>query len=223
MNIDTPDEQPRRARRRLLLNAMAGLLAAGWAARPAAQPAPATRAGPPTQAPPKQHFPFGPVEPVRPVPALKVTTHEGRVTSLPKVLRGRVTAAQTMFTGCSAICPIQGALFAQTQQALAAKGLDVQLLSISIDPLGDTPKALARWLEQFGRQPGWLAVAPQLDDVGRLSVLLGNGGERIVSSADVHSGQVFIFNARGELAFRTPTMPSVPQILSAAEHVSRAA
>ena len=162
--------------------------------------------GAPGQAP---HFPFGAVRPARPVPAMKVRTHLGQATDLGSLLNGRVTAVQLMFTGCSAICPIQGALFAQLQQALRSRGVAVNLLSLSIDPLGDSPAALAAWLGKFSAGPGWLAAAPEVADVERLSRLLGSGGEDPRQSADVHSGQVFVIDRRGAMTYRTATMPAV--------------
>jgi protein SCO1/2 len=171
-----------------------------------AAPPPARPAGPAAGTP---HFPFGVVQPVRPIPAFRVRTHLGLPADLATLLRGQITAVQLMFTGCSAICPIQGALFAQLQAALRQRGLPVQLLSLSIDPLGDSPAALAAWLRQFGAGPGWLAVAPEVVDVARLTALLGSGGEDPRQSADVHSGQVFVVNRRAAMSYRTATMPAV--------------
>jgi protein SCO1/2 len=157
---------------------------------------------------PTAHFPFGAVRPERPIPAWKVQTHLGQATDLAALLRDRITAVQLMFTGCSAICPIQGALFAQLQHRLRQRGLPVQLLSISIDPLGDGPVALAAWLRRFDAGPGWLAVAPQVDKVQALAQLLGSGGEDPRQSDDVHSAQVFVVNRRGALFYRSPGLPS---------------
>ncbi|MDB5896350.1 MAG: hypothetical protein JWQ88_3881 [Rhodoferax sp.] len=140
---------------------------------------------------------------------MKVRTHLGQSTDLGSLLTGRVTAVQLMFTGCSAICPIQGALFAQLQQALRSRDLPVQLLSLSIDPLGDSPDVLAAWLRKFGAGAGWLAAAPAVADVEPLTKLLGSGGEDPRQSADVHSGQVFVIDRRGAMAYRTATMPAV--------------
>jgi len=73
---------------------------------------------------------------------LSLLTHQGAATNLAELLRGRVTALQPMFTGCSATCPIQGALFAQAQHALLGRWQSptpVQWLSLSIYPLADGP------------------------------------------------------------------------------------
>jgi protein SCO1/2 len=173
---------------------------------------------------PRAHFPFGPVLPVRPIPALRVTTHRGQATTLDALLQGRITALQWMFTGCSAMCPIQGALFAQTQAALAREtaGTEakqgthaVQLVSLSIDPLGDSPAALAAWLQRFGAGSRWQGVVPRVGDVDRIVALLGSGGDRRPTGADPHTGQVFIIDAQGALVFRTSALPPAGDIVAA--------
>lgn len=167
---------------------------------------------------PGPHMPFGAVRPPRPIPALNVRTHLDQATDLAALLKGRFTAVQLMFTGCSAVCPIQGALFAQLQQRLRQRGLAVQLLSVSIDPLGDGPGQLAQWLGRFGAGPGWLAVAPQVVDVQALVQLLGSGGEDPRQSADVHSAQVFVVDRRGALCYRSPATPAAELL---ADHLAQ--
>jgi protein SCO1/2 len=165
------------------------------------------------------HFPFGPVVPTRRVDAWPLLTHLGRKTDLQSLLRGKVSAVQLMFTTCSATCPIQGALFAQAQAQMKAATGAVQWLSISIDPLGDTPAALQAWLRQFGAAPGWLAVLPRVADAEAIIERLGSGGEKRPPGPDPHTGQVYLFDRRAELVLRTPSMPTVAQIVEAVRSV----
>jgi protein SCO1/2 len=208
LDLTPPAAEPRR---RWLRQAWAGALAlgstgSGWSAQQDTPPA---------------HFPFGPVLPVRPVPAWPVVTHRGRATTLDTLLQGKTTALQWMFTGCSATCPIQGALFAQAQAALAQDGGDLQLVSLSIDPLGDSPAALASWLQRFGAGSRWLGVVPRVGDVDRIVALLGSGGDRKPTGNDPHTGQVFIIDPRGALAFRTSALPPAADIVAALRAVSQ--
>ncbi len=165
------------------------------------------------------HFPFGPVVPTRPLAPWPVTTHLGVATELPVLLRGKVTALQLMFTGCSATCPIQGALFAQAQRDLMGALAGAQFLSVSIDALGDTPAALAAWLKKFSAAPGWLAAVPRVQDVDALVERLGSGGEKRPQGPDPHTGQVYVIDRRGELVFRTASMPPPAQIVDALRQV----
>ena len=157
----------------------------------------------------KAHNDAGRVRPTQAAPALPLTLHTGRPATLPALLAGRVTALQLMFTGCSATCPIQGALFAAVQPRL--QGLaGAQLLSLSIDPLGDDAPALARWLKQHGAGAAWRGGLPRVADVDRLFDYLRARGR----AADRHTAQVYFFNRQGELALRSTDFPSAEQVLS---------
>jgi protein SCO1/2 len=161
------------------------------------------------------HFPFGPVVPTRRLDPWPVLTHRGQRTNLPALLAGKVSAVQLMFTGCSATCPIQGALFAQAQSLLKAAVPSAQFVSISIDALGDTPAALDAWLKKFSAAPGWLAAVPRPADVDAIVDRLGSGGERLPTGPDPHTGQVYLFDRRAELVLRTPSMPPAAEIVDA--------
>ena len=176
--------------------------------RPTAAPTDASRA-----AAASAHFPFGPVVPARPVPAWPLTTHQGQATTLRALTQGRLTALQLMFTGCSATCPIQGAIFAEAQRQLGARVAGAQFVSLSIDPLSDTPKALSAWLQNLGAQPGWVAAAPRMAELDALFELLS--GPRIGkrSGPDPHTGQVYFLSRRGELVYRSADLPPPEQIV----------
>lgn len=167
------------------------------------------------------HAPFGALRLPRPIPALKVRTHLDQVTDLGTLTKGRFTAMHLMFTGCSALCPIQGALFAQLQQLLHQRRMAVQLLSVSIDPLGDGPTQLTRWLHRFDARPGWLAVAPQVADVQSLVQVLVGGADSPRETADVHSAQVFVADRSGSLCYRSPDMPAAETLADTLVQLAR--
>ncbi len=158
------------------------------------------------------HANFGPVQPEQPAPKLHVTGMDGKAFDLAAALKGQVTALQLIYTGCSATCPIQGAVFAQTQALLAAhdKGRDIRLLSVSIDPLGDDVKGLRAWLGRHGAQPQrWTAALPSVQQVDPLLNFLRGRA----AGPDRHTAQAFIFDRRARLMHRTDDMPA-PQSLA---------
>ncbi len=159
----------------------------------------------------KAHASFGPVNPPEPIPNMTVTSVAGEPTELSRLLTGGITAVQLMFTGCTATCPIQGAIFADAQNHMARADSKLRLLSVSVDPLGDDAKALRAWLGRFGAQPQrWLAAVPRLKDVDRLlDFLRGRAG-----GADRHTAQAFLFNPQAQLAYRTADMPAGPDLVS---------
>ena len=98
------------------------------------------------------HPDMGRVIPPRLLPRIAVLRDDGLRTTVDSLLIGRVTAVQLMFTGCSTVCPIQGALFAAAQR--------VPLVSLSVDPLADDPAALTAWLAKHRARALWRAAVP---------------------------------------------------------------
>jgi len=149
----------------------------------------------------RAHGALGPLAPPRPAPPMPLTLHDGHAATLPGLLRGRVTALQLMFTGCSATCPIQGASFAALQPLVFGVLPRSQLLSLSIDPLSDDAAALAAWRRKFGAGEGWLAAAPPVRHVERLLDYVA-GRPAAARAAERHNAQVFLFDSQGRLAYR---------------------
>jgi protein SCO1 len=167
------------------------------------------------------HAGMGPVEPRAELPDVPLTLHSGRPARLSELLRGKVTALQLMFTGCSSTCPIQGAIFASLQARLAqAPVASAQLLSVSIDPLADDAKALAAWRQRFKADALWLAAAPGIQYNDRLPDFLGSR-PRPGSTADRHLAQVYLIDKRGRLAYRLAELASASAIAKALSELAR--
>ncbi|MDM0108043.1 SCO family protein [Variovorax sp. J22R24] len=154
----------------------------------------------------------GPVVPAVAAPALPLRRHDGAARTLQVQLRGAVTAVQLMFTGCSTVCPIQGALFAALQAAMAAeRGTTLRLLSLSIDPLADDPAALSAWLRRFNAGPAWSAAAPTREALeGMLTLFKG-----AAAAGDRHTGQVHVFDRDARLVWRTTELPPTAEVMAA--------
>lgn len=166
------------------------------------------------------HGSLGPVTPPRAAPPLPLTLHDGRPATLPALLRGRVTALQLMFTGCSAICPVQGAVFATLQGLVLGALPPARLLSLSIDPLSDDAAALDGWRRRFGATEGWVAAAPPLKHAeAMLDFVEGRSAPGRV--ADRHNAQVFLFDAQGRLAYRLAEFAAPRDIARAMTELAR--
>jgi protein SCO1 len=188
--------------RRHMLTCVAAL-AAPWAAAQTAAPA---------------HEPFGPLRPSLPAPKLSLTADDGKRFELSERLRGRITALQLMFTGCSATCPIQGALFGALAPQLVGQR-EMQLLSVSIDPLGDSPQAVRAWRGRFGTHAQWQGAVPRVEDVDRLLDFLRGRA----AGADRHTAQVYLFDRQSRLAYRTADMPPARFVAETMGQLSRMA
>jgi protein SCO1/2 len=109
------------------------------------------------------------------LPNIRLTTHEGRtVRFYDDLVRGRVVAINFMFTSCQIACPLATLSLLQVQRALGERaGRDVTFLSISLDPLHDTPPVLRAFARAQGVGPGWLFLTGQPRDVEALRRKLG--------------------------------------------------
>jgi protein SCO1 len=165
----------------------------------------------------------GPVSPPVAAPDLVFTDHLGRPQRLRAWLTGHVTAVQTVFTGCSSVCPLQAALFAAAQKRLAGQTsrTPVRWLSISIDPLGDTPALLHAWLQRAGTPPAaWVAGLPRMADVEPLRRALDGSATEPLRRADGHSDKVYFFDAQAQMRWRSASLPSADDVVRVVRHLA---
>jgi cytochrome oxidase Cu insertion factor (SCO1/SenC/PrrC family) len=87
---------------------------------------------------------------------------------------GHITLFSFIYTGCSAVCPVQTHALAQVQQSLpAAVRKQVRLVSVSIDPVNDTPATLKDYAHRMGADlSNWSFVTGHPKDIERLSSTL---------------------------------------------------
>lgn len=156
------------------------------------------------------HGNIGPVRPPLQVPDIDIIANDGSRGPLRERLLGRVTAIQLMFTKCKSICPIEAATFVRTQEILASNpSASVQLLSLSIDPLTDTPDLLAAWLDSLNAQPGWIAASPAELDLARAREFF----DGVSSLGEDHSTAMSLIDRAGRLVWRTPELPAPEEVV----------
>jgi protein SCO1 len=100
------------------------------------------------------------------LPDVTLIDQAGLSVRLHDLLDGKVAVIQTMFTTCGTICPPLGANFGRLQ-TLIADMPDVVLISISVDPITDTPERLRAWGEKFGAGPGWTLLTGSSSDIAK--------------------------------------------------------
>ncbi|MFA8356923.1 SCO family protein [Burkholderia ubonensis] len=158
------------------------------------------------------HHPWGAIEPAESMPDIGIVLANGARRKLGDMLRGMTTAIQFVFTGCSATCPLQGAIFQTLQAKLAQRPIpDVQLLSISIDPANDTPVAMTAWLKRFDARSGWQAAIPSSNDLEALERLYRD----VRNPADSHIDQTFISSRSAQLVWKTDHLPTPESVYDA--------
>lgn len=90
------------------------------------------------------------------------------------LIKGKTVAINFIFTNCTTICPPLAATFARVQQEMGDKVVkDVHFISISVDPLTDTPERLKAWGAKFKAGPGWTFVTGDKQEIDKLLNALG--------------------------------------------------
>ena len=74
-----------------------------------------------------------------------------------EIVGDRIVVMDFIYTTCTTVCPVQSAIFTQLQQALAGPlaQQQVRLISVSVDPVTDTPQRLKAYARRYRAGPHW--------------------------------------------------------------------
>src|SRR5699024_3214941 len=64
-------------------------------------------------------------------------------------LTGSIWVASFIFTECDTVCPSMMIEMANLQKEFQAEGIEVELVSFTVDPTIDSPKVLKKFIQQF--------------------------------------------------------------------------
>jgi protein SCO1/2 len=102
-----------------------------------------------------------------PVPAFTLLDQDSAAFSSDQ-LRGRVWLASFVYTNCPDVCPLVTERMAALRDSLQRKGRlgEVRLLSVSVDPLRDSPSVLRNYAVRLRAQkPDWVFLTGPLEAV----------------------------------------------------------
>lgn len=125
-------------------------------------------------------------------------------------LRGKVVLFNFIFTACSTACPMQThALSQMLQQMTPSLRARLHLVSVSLDPLSDTPQTLTAFARRHQvDHASWSFVTGRPDDIQRLAerlALFRSGKGR--APLEDHSTALWLADAQGALAMRYAGSP----------------
>ena len=106
---------------------------------------------------------------------VKLTNQNGEQMRLySDLLKGRVVVINSFFSTCQASCLPLTRNMQSLQTALGDKvGSEVYLISISVDPIMDTPERLKQFAAKFGAKPGWFFLTGDKQNVDSALQKLG--------------------------------------------------
>lgn len=132
------------------------------------------------------------------------------------LIKGRVVVVSFIYSTCTSTCPMQAQLFSQLQKRLGERlGKDVHLISITMDPLNDTPDRLKAWGEKFKARTGWTLVTSEKTEMERL--LLALKGD--ASGRGMHTPIILIYNDSDGTWARTSGLTLPEEVIELIEGV----
>jgi protein SCO1/2 len=157
------------------------------------------------------HFAGGELDPPQPTPDFTLTDQSGQTVSMADQ-RGKLVLLTFLYTNCPDVCPLITQNLNQALQMLGAKRDDVRVLAVSVDPGGDTPKAVDAYAKTHHLLPEFhyligsrqeltkvwkdydvaaVASDPELVDHTAYTMLVDRSGEgRVIYDASVKAKDV---------------------------------
>lgn len=138
---------------------------------------------------------------------LELISQDGeRVRFYDDVLRGKVVLVNFIFTNCQAACPLMTRNLTLVRDMLGDQvGDSIHFVSISLDPVRDTPAAMKKFAETHDAdQKGWLFLTGEPSSVHRIVAKLGQ------FSPDLESHSTLMLAANVRTAHWTKIAPNVP-------------
>ncbi len=121
-------------------------------------------------------------------------------------LAGVVWVADFVFTSCPGRCPLLTREMSRIQNEIRTQGWDdVRLVSISVDPETDTPRALADYAKKHGADPGlWRFLTGPREQVWNLSVdgfklPVAEAAEHGIDGPILHSNKFVLADRIGQI------------------------
>lgn len=104
------------------------------------------------------------IVPPQPTPPLRLRNYNGEAVNLASY-RGKAVLVTFLYTHCPDVCPLIASNLRVAQEMMgSSESARVQVIAVSVDPRGDTPKTVAAFLARHGM-------------TGRMKYLIGSARE----------------------------------------------
>jgi protein SCO1/2 len=150
--------------------------------------------------------------PVRPTDDAVLIDQDGRKLRLKSdALADRIVVVSFVYTNCTDICPMVSHTFALLQESLAPlMDKKVRLVSLTVDPVRDTPARFKEYSEHFAPKAGWLWLT---GDISNVAAALQSFGIHITNPEN-HPGQILVGDAKSGRWTRLYDIDKPQQVLA---------
>lgn len=143
------------------------------------------------------------------LPGMQLQDHRAAPVTSASVAQ-RVVLLHFIYTTCSTTCPTQVRELAALHDGLSQEArANIRFLSVSVDPLSDTPATLSAFARRMGAdRPGWIFATGRPEQVQALverMQAMAPGRQR--PAPQDHRSSLYLFDASGELVQRFSGVP----------------
>jgi protein SCO1/2 len=137
--------------------------------------------------------------PPSPAPPLALHNYLGQPVNIASY-RGRAVLVTFLYTNCPDVCPLITASLHSSLELLGSRSSQAQIIAVSVDPRGDTTKAVAAFLARHRMTGRMLYLTGTAHELAHVWKAWGVGSERDVQQPQFvnHSGLVYGISASGK-------------------------
>jgi protein SCO1/2 len=149
----------------------------------------------------------GVLEPPSPAPPIALHNYLGQPVNIADY-RGKAVLVTFLYTNCPDVCPLIASDLRVAQNLMSpAVRAKTQIIAVSVDPKGDTPKAVAAFLARHGMTGRMQYLIGSAKELGRVWEAWGVGSSRDAAQPQFinHTGIVYGVSGSGRrLTVYTP-------------------
>ena len=135
------------------------------------------------------------------------------------IVDGRIVIIDFVYTTCTTVCPVLSAILSQVQGQLGGRvGNEVLLVSISVDPVRDTPARLKAYADKMRAGDGWVWLTGDKQAVDGVLEQLGAYSPNF----EDHPSMVLVGDAESGDWVRYLGFPNASQIVAKVDQLSAA-
>lgn len=112
------------------------------------------------------------------------------------LMKDKIVFINPFFAECTGSCPVMHKMMEEVQIWLGDRlGTEVVMMSLTVDPIKDTPQKLQSYAKEYGAKPGWHFLSGDVANVETVTRKLG----KYVEDREAHDTVILIGNLKTQL------------------------